>query len=580
MSDQYSALHREFVDETQPLIDRVCAAFLELERRWKLTEAGEDLLPQIKSDLHTIKGNAAMMGLAPLQSLAHALEDAIALVGGQAETRCGEMAELLIEGGDRLSEMMQSCAAQGPGAQLDAAEVTAYVAYLRQRLAQLQERREGIERRSGEDWRSGKDRRQSQERRKEPPPRRSAEEPIFSQINDTIRVDFKRLDELLETVGEGVIIHSVLQELQRRLLSFREAGSVASDLDKALLSLDKIFKRLQQSLMETRLLPVSTVFNRFKRLVRDLSVELSKPVQFVIEGEETRIDKRILDRLGEPLLHLIRNAMAHGIEKPEERRRLGKKEEGILCLSAQHFSNQVIIMVSDDGRGLDAQQIRQRAESLGIDISTMSDDEVQRLIFTSGFSTAGDVSELSGRGVGLDVVVSSIHELGGNIELRSEPGQGTRFDLVLPLTLTVVKSLLVEIDGEIYAIPLGQIVESARLDGTALHEINHKGVIHWRNELIHVTDGGTLVGSKRCGERHFFVVIISGSRKRGVMVDRLLGHQDIVVKGLDEAMGKLPAVSGATILGDGRVVFIVDVANIVEQKSRLGSGAAAAQISL
>jgi two-component system chemotaxis sensor kinase CheA len=386
---------------------------------------------------------------------------------------------------------------------------------------------------------------------------------------NVVRVDFRRLDTLLEVLGEGLIEQAAVAEAYRRVA--RRAGALAGlpELDHAILALAKTMKRLEAVVMETRLLPISTVFGRFPRLLRDVAEGEGKRVRIGTAGGDTALDKAVLDRLSEPLLHLLTNAVVHGIESPAGRRAAGKPEEGVLALSAVSRSGRVAIEVADDGRGLDEERILARAAALGMEPGESTDPHA--LIFLPGFTTAEQVSGLAGRGVGLDVVAAAVRALGGTIAVRSRPGQGTVFLLDLPLTLAIVRSLIVEVDQERFAVPIAQVAATVRTESQALHEINHRGVTPWRGGLIEVIDGGALLGtgpgSAREGRaRRFYVVISSGARRRGILVDRLIGHQDVVVKGLDPSLGRPDVVSGTTILGDGRVACILDAVRILEQR--------------
>ncbi|MBA3260111.1 MAG: chemotaxis protein CheW, partial [Gemmatimonadales bacterium] len=398
--------------------------------------------------------------------------------------------------------------------------------------------------------------------------RRSTTEPAPEVAAGVVRVDFRQLDALLEVLGEGLIEHSALVDAFRRVARRGGAGEELGDLDRAIVALEKTMKRLEAAVMGTRLLPISTVFGRFPRQVRDLAHGQRKRVRLVVSGGETSLDKAVLDRLGEPLLHLLSNAVVHGIEDAGERVQAGKPEEGVLELSAASQSGRVLIRLTDDGRGLDEAKVLAKAESLGLDVRSADPARIRALIFLPGFSTATEVSGLAGRGVGLDVVAGSIRGLGGTIEVESRPGRGVTFVLDLPLTLAVVRSLIVEVDRERYAVPISQVAETVRAEPEAMHQINRQGVTLWRGDLIQVSDGGALLGTsgRPAAARRFFIVISAGGKRRGVLVDRLVGHQDVVVKGLDRTLGRPQVVSGTTILGDGRVACILDAARILERE--------------
>lgn len=529
----------EYVVECLPLAERAADALVDLEHRRRVGTGGDELLGPVKGWLHTVKGNSAMMGLTPIQESAHALEDLCAALAARGEEDGDGLLALLVEGGGLLVDQVRGAARGGA--------VEGVVEWLA---------RAGAARHTGPGNGKAADRRRAE--------RRGAESDGAANV---VRVDFRRLDTLLEVLGEGLIEQAAVAEAFRRVARRAGATPGVPELEHAILALEKTMKRLEAVVMETRLLPISSVFGRFPRLVRGVAQGAGKRVRLETSGGETALDKAVLDRLGEPLLHLLTNAVVHGVEGPAERRAGGKPEEGCLRLAAVSRSGRVAIELADDGRGLDEARILARAEELGL-TSAGEDSDPHALIFQPGFSTAERVSELAGRGVGLDVVAAAVRALGGTITVRSAPGQGTAFLLDIPLTLAIVRSLIVEVDQERYAVPIAQVAATVRAEPQALHEINHRGVALWRGGLIQVTDGGTLLGTggRPARGRRFYVVISSGGRRRGILVDRLIGHQDVVVKGLDPALGRPDVVSGTTILGDGRVACILDPVRILEQR--------------
>lgn len=542
----FGELIDEYVVECLPLAERAADALVELERRRRAGTGGEELLGSIKGWLHTVKGNSAMMGLASIQEAAHALEDLCAALAEQQEPAGESLLALMVEGGGLLADQVRGAAT---GSAPDGA-----AAWLSRAREQTRVDRAGngkaIDRRRGERRMGGAE----------------------SDGASVVRVDFRRLDTLLEVLGEGLIEQAAVVEAFRRVSRRAAAVPGMPDLDRAILALEKTMKRLEEIVMETRLLPISTVLGRFPRLLRGVAEAEGKRVRLRTAGGETALDKAVLDRLGEPLLHLLTNAVVHGIESPAERRRAGKPEEGVLSLGATSRSGRVAIEVADDGRGLDEERIRARAAAMGIEPGAEGADP-HGLIFQPGFSTAESVSGLAGRGVGLDVVAAAVRALGGTISVRSQGGRGTAFLLDLPLTLAIVRSLIVEVDRERYAVPIAQVAATVRAEPGALHLINHRGVAVWRGDLLQMTDGGALLGTGSDAEpsagrrdRRFYVVISSGGRRRGILVDRLIGHMDVVVKGLDPALGRPDVVSGTTILGDGRVACILDPVRILEQR--------------
>jgi two-component system, chemotaxis family, sensor kinase CheA len=541
----FGELIQDYIVECLPLAEQVGDAFVEMERRWRDGNNGDDLLEALRGRLHTLKGNSAMMGLAPMQAVSHALEDVCALLAADSQMRGVEVAALLVQGSGLLIDLIRSAAT---GADSEAA--TEFVERVRSLLSQSRPAPAVADNPGDSPGRRRSDRRGS--------------DPSSS----VVRVDFRRLDAMLEVLGEGMIEQEAVAELYRRLARKVRASDELADLDRGLVALRKSLKRLEGILMETRLLPISTVFNRFPRLVRDMAQSEKKPLRVITTGGEIPLDKAVLDRIGEPLTHLLTNAVVHGIESREERARAGKPAEATLDLRVTSESGRVVIRLSDDGRGLDDAKILAKAKTLGLDSRASDPEQVRSLIFLPGFSTAERVSSLAGRGVGLDVVANSIRELGGTIEVASRPGQGATFTLNLPLTLAVLRSLIVEVDRERYAVPISHVAASVRAEPDAIHQMNQKGVALWRGELIHVSDAGVLLGTAAAPNcaRRFYIVISMGNRRRGILVDRLIGHQDIVVKSLDPTLGRPEVVSGTTILGDGKVACILDAVRILEQR--------------
>jgi two-component system chemotaxis sensor kinase CheA len=546
----FGELLHDYVLECLPLAEQVADVFVELERCWRDGDPADDRLASLPGPLHTVKGNSAMMGLAPMREVAHALEDACGLLRQCPDRRTDAAAALLVAGGGLLADLVRHASPE-----LDPSSATQFVERVRRWIdaeaapsADTQPERRRTDRRGGSDRAGGE------------------------KVDSMVRVDFRRLDALLEVLGEGLIQHSALTEAYRGLVRRTGACEELDRLDQAVVALEKTLKRLESTLLETRLLPLSTVFGRFPRMVRDTAESTGKRVRLVQTGGETPLDKAVLDRVSEPLLHLVSNAIVHGMEPPEARRRAGKPEEGTVRLDAAPQAGRVVIRVTDDGRGLDEQAIRKKAEALGQELRPDEVVPLRSLIFLPGLSTAERVSTLAGRGVGLDVVANAIHALGGTIDVETAPGTGTSFILSLPVTLAIMRTLIVEIDQERFAVPLAHVAETVRAEPGTIREINHRGVTQWRGDLIHVADGGTVLGTAAGAQapRRFYVVMEAGSKRRGLLVDRLVGHQDVVVKGLDPALGRPDVVSGTTILGDGRVACIVDAVRILEGGRRAG----------
>ena len=375
-----------------------------------------------------------------------------------------------------------------------------------------------------------------------------------------IRVDLRRLDALMNLIGELVTARGQLARV-----SVRRGDP---ELDDVVLRISQLTSRLQTEIIEARMTPVWQVFDRFPRAVRDLARHLGREVAFRIEGKEIELDRAILDELGDPLMHLLRNAVDHGIEPPDERVAAGKPREGQLVLSAIRERSTVAILVSDDGRGIDRQKILREAKRRGVigtEIDTLTDDLLVGVLSRSGFSTAERVSEVSGRGVGVDVVTTRIRALGGSVEVASTPGAGTTFTLRLPVTLAIVRALLARVGEEDYALPLTHVQETVELVPHAVRRVEERDALLLRDEvvpLVHLRDILRVTGeapTARCP----VIVLRIGDRRRGLVVDRMMGQQEIVVKNFDPPRGTLPLFTGATIMGDGHPVLILDAGGLV-----------------
>jgi len=384
----------------------------------------------------------------------------------------------------------------------------------------------------------------------------------------SIRVSVEKIDELMNTVGELVITQAMLSQLGAVL-----EGTNAEKLRAGLAQLERNTRELQESVMRVRMLPISFVFSRFPRMVRDIAQRLGKQIDLKLTGEQTELDKTVLEKIGDPLVHLVRNSIDHGIEMPDVRIAAGKGAAGTVHLDACHRGGNIAVEVSDDGGGLDKDRILAKARQRGLvgQNDVLTDDQIHDLIFLPGFSTAEKTTDLSGRGVGMDVVRRNVKELGGKIELRSERGKGSRFIITLPLTLAIVDGQSVAVGSETYIIPLISIVESMRLKETSISRLSgHNEVFSFRGDYLPIIRLHELFGIEpRARALHEGLVVIAegDGRRVGLFVDDLLGQQQVVIKSLEANYGHVEGVSGATILGDGSVALILDVAGIIQAAS-------------
>ncbi len=417
-----------------------------------------------------------------------------------------------------------------------------------------------------------------EDRRREPAP----PNPIHSAVEGSLRVETARIDAVMNLVGELIIGKSMLQRTVNEFERRYPKEPLRGRLSDALAFQSRVLDELQKSVMKIRMVPVEQLFRRFPRIVRDIARLRNKDIVLDVSGQNTDLDKSILDALGEPLAHLVRNAADHGIESPPDRLAAGKPARGTIHLNAYHEGDQVVIEVSDDGMGLDREKILRRAVEREIftpeEALRLSESEALQLIFKPGFSTKDEITEISGRGVGLDVVKSVLESMKGFVEVMSEPGRGTTFKLLVPLTLASIQALLFRVDGRLYAVPLASVVEITRITPEEIHVVNDREVVQLRKQIL------TLVRLGRSGaapprekpKRIFVVVVGVGVRRFGLVVDSLMGEEELVIKPLEDQLIASPLISGASILGDGTVVMILNMAALMPRVPKVpGPGAAA-----
>ena len=394
-------------------------------------------------------------------------------------------------------------------------------------------------------------------------------------LETILRVEAGRIDSVLNLVGELIIGKSMLQQALNEFSKRYPKELLRGKFADAMAFQSRVLNDLQRSVMKIRMVPVEQLFRRFPRMVRDVARQCDREVELVLSGQETDLDKGILDAIAEPLTHLVRNAVSHGVEPAEERRKSGKAPCGVLRLNAYHQGNQVIVEVSDDGRGVDLLKIRNKAIELGLitaeEASRLSEAEMLNFIFRPGFTTAEQVTEVSGRGVGMDVVQSVLNRLKATISMETNAGKGTTFRMKLPLTLAIIKALLFWVEQRLYAIPLNAVVEIARTAESEVHQVDNYEVLQLRNQVLPLLRLGRPKMSDGAGRsgKLFVLVITVGERKFGLIVDALEGEEELVIKALDDQTFSTDLVTGASILGDGRVVLILNLAAVVEHCARL-----------
>jgi len=386
----------------------------------------------------------------------------------------------------------------------------------------------------------------------------------------TIRVETKRLDSVMNLVGELVLGRNRLIKIGTQLEQQHESDPQVRVLSETLAQLNLVTTDLQLAVMKTRMLPIKKVFAKLPRMVRDLSQKLNKQVHLEMRGEETELDKSVADEIGDPLVHLVRNAIDHGIETPAERQAKGKAGEGQLTIAASQEGNSIVIRINDDGRGIQVEKIKEKALAKGLiseaELATMEHREILNLIFLPGFSTAEKVTDVSGRGVGMDVVRTNIRKINGSVDLESEPGKGSQIIIKLPLTIAIIQALMVEVERSIFAIPLSTVIEAVRISRSEIKTINGREVLHLRDRVLPLIrlaqEFDIPTDSNR--ERFYVVVAALGDRRVGVVVDELRSQEEVVIKSIWDYLETVKGVSGATITGEGKVVLILDTSELVQ----------------
>jgi len=390
-------------------------------------------------------------------------------------------------------------------------------------------------------------------------------------VEQTIRVDVKRLDHLMNLIGELVLAKNRLIKINDDVEERYEGEEFLEELNQVVSIVSLVTTDLQIAVMKTRMLPIGKVFNKFPRMIRDLSRELNKDIDLVISGEDTELDKSIVEEIGDPLVHIIRNSCDHGVETPDIRSASGKETKGTIDLKAYNEGNQIVIQIDDDGKGLDAEMLKNKSLENGIitekEADNMSEKEAFGLIFKPGFSTAAAVTSVSGRGVGMDVVKTNIEKLNGMIDIESTVGVGTSIKLKIPLTLAIIQALLVGVQEEYYAIPLASVLETVRISTDEIYTVEGKSVMRLRDEVLSLVHIGDIFEVERIldGNEHAYVVVLGlGTSKLGLIVDTLVGQEEIVIKSLGDYLKGIEGIAGATIRGDGGVTLIVDVVALMQ----------------
>ncbi len=590
-------IFESFLIETKEILEKLDSDLMKLESE----PQNPDLLNDIFRSFHTIKGTSGFLGLVKLQKVTHKLEDILNKLRKGEVLLNDEIMDGILKGYDVITELL-TIVENEKNENLNTAEILGRLQLILDNFNSNGTQQEISNTSSVKTSKSKTkvehkntitlDRGETEsevavaEEKTEPKPKeiqnkkeskakketKQVQNPSKT-IEQTIRVDVERLDDLLNIISELVLGRNRLLQVNAEAIKEYEGSKIAHDLAETTRQIDLMTTELQLAVMKTRMIKIGKVFNRFPRLVRDLSKETGKDIQLIIKGAETELDKTLIEEINDPLVHLIRNSVDHGIEPPEVRKEKGKPEKGTIVLSADHEGNDIIITIEDDGKGINPEVIAEKAVKRGLvtpeKVKEMSDKEIYNFIFSPGFSTAEKVTNVSGRGVGMDVVKTNVTKLHGIINVESEVGKGTKIIIKLPLTLAIIQGLLVEISGETIVIPLSSVIEVIRVAKDEVYLVNQTECVKLRDMVLPLSDiDNMLYGVDKSVDNkdYYFVVVVGIAEKRiGIKVDGLVGQKEIVIKTLGKYLGNIEGIAGSTIMGDGKVVMIVDVAELVNK---------------
>jgi len=544
-------LVQDFILETEEIIEALDHDLVELESR----KNDLDLLNKIFRGAHTMKGASSFLGFDKMTNVTHHAEEILNKLRKNELSVNSQIMDILLEFVDATKTVVVDIK-QGT----DNADVKDLINRLKLANEGKLAGSEGGEKPS--------DTPQA--------PQKNVEQvkKAAMSIEQTIRVDVSRLDSLMNLVGELVLSRNRIGQISGDLEKKFEGEFLIEQLMETTSQIGLITTELQLAVMKTRMVPIGKVFNKFPRMVRDLCRDMGKDVDLVISGEETELDKSVVEEIGDPLIHMIRNSVDHGVEVPEIRRKRGKTDKGTVNLSAYHEGNHIVVEIKDDGAGMDAEFLKKKAVEKGVitadEAKTMDPEAAYGLVFKPGFSTAKTITDVSGRGVGMDVVKTNIEKLNGIINIESELGHGTRFRMKLPLTLAIIQALLVDVSGEIFAIPLVSVIETVRIKETEIHSFEGREVLKLRDSVLSLIRLDEIYELQESLDDDIYVVVVGLAEKRlGFVVNKLVGQEEIVIKSLGEYLSGNEGIAGATIMGDGRVRLIIDVAGVMEIASKM-----------
>jgi two-component system, chemotaxis family, sensor kinase CheA len=581
-NDDMDEIIEDFIIEAGELIDSLDQDLLNLEQ----TPDNLDLLNQIFRPVHTIKGNASFLGFDKLTRFTHQLENLLDKLRSGDQKASPEVIDIILEGVDVMKAIMKNLKDESAvntepmiakiQAHLSGESISEIIAPAPPRPVLPPEKKPEpapnkdmapapapVVPRAAEVVAAAA--------KAAPTPAPKKKEPEES----TIRVDVERLDALMNLAGELVIAKNRLLQFTSHFDERFSDNELTESLMLTTSLISFITGQFQEAVMKTRMLPIRKVFSRVPRMVRDLARDTRKQVNLIMEGEDTELDKSVIEHLGDPLVHIIRNAIDHGLETPDERRKNGKNPEGTVCLSAYSEGNYIVIEIKDDGKGMDPHKIFKKAVEKGLaaseDSLRLSETDMLNFIFEPGFSTAESISNISGRGVGMNVVKENIMKLDGLVEIDSRVGEGSTFRIQLPLTMAIVPALLVELQEFTYAIPLNNVVETLVVQPSEIFTIDQKRVLHLRDRFISLVPLSQILNlpdTPDTGQKRYVIIVGVGEQRVGLLVDQLLGQEEVVIKTLGEFFDDVDLIAGATIMGDGSVVLILDIGHILMRLAR------------
>ncbi len=595
-----------FIIETKEILDKLDVDLVEMEKR----PDDIDLLNSVFRHFHTIKGTSSFLGLDKLTGVTHKGEDILNKLRKAEVSLNPTIMDSLLAAYDKMKSLLYSIEEfQNEDIDVDdtVKELTDLILALENKDVKIEKKKTqkkktqkktkektGVSKKTNiitpdvneeaipdlqsdsdnvEEISENIDSESKQQSEDNAVKVEKAKQDSTKKVENSIRVDVERLDELLNIVSELVLGRNRLAQVNSEFALENEGTKFSRDLFDVTKQIDLMTNELQLVVMKTRMIKIGKVFNKFPRLVRDLSRDAKKQIDIVIKGEETELDKTLIEEINDPLVHLVRNSVDHGIENPEVRKANGKNPTGTLTLSAEHEGNNIIITIQDDGKGIDPEIIKSKAVSKGLisaeKAKELTRQEILNLIFIPGFSTAEVVTNISGRGVGMDVVKTNITKLRGIINIESTPGVGTKIVIKLPLTLAIIPGMIVKVKDQSIVIPLNTVIEVLRVHRENIYSVNQKPVIKMRDSVLPlVSVEEILYGFENKDENkiwQYVVVVGIAEKSYGIKVDSLIGQKEVVIKSLGNYFGKVPGIAGSTILGDGSVVMIVDVNELLHK---------------